>query len=314
MNVRKLLAVISENWPAKVLSIALALIIFMFHKISILEHRFFSAPLHIEIDSHIAPASIHQRTVRINVRGEASFVRSLAEDDIEAFVDLRGRGRGTHRVRVQVRKRDNAFTAETLEIRVDPQEITLTLDSKISRFVSVKPTTRGSVRAGHELVSFSLNPSQVLVDGPADLVSAILDFSTEAADLEGRSGDFSVMLPIVNDNPLINIRGTTMTEFTASVRQIMGIANFNALPIRSVGLDQRFAADIDVRLGAVRLGGNQQELERYTPVDNLLVIDFSSITQPGIYTLPVSVNLSPGFSLLYQYPERVRVNVRSSNF
>ena len=106
LNGRKLLARAAENWPAKVLSIALAIILFVFHRMSMLEDRFFSVPLNLEINSNLVPASSYPRMVRVSLRGDANSIYPILEDDIEAYLDLtRYTDRGHYRAPVQVRKK-----------------------------------------------------------------------------------------------------------------------------------------------------------------------------------------------------------------
>lgn len=311
MDTRKLLAKVAENWPAKVLSIALALTFFVFHRMSTLEERFFSAPLRVEIDPNILPASTYPTMIRITVRGETASIRSLAETDIEPYIDLKGKGRGIYRTPVQFRKKGAAQDLEPLEIRVDPLEISLTLDNKISKYISLQANTRGSPKPGYELVNFTLNPSQVILDGPSDLMSTITEFSTDFIELDGRSEDFSIMVTILNPNTLMTIRGNAMTEFHASIKQIMRLEHFEGLPISIIGLPEMFVADLEVKTGMVRLEGSQEALEQYSPPASLLRLDGSSISKAGTYTLPVTVQLAPGFTLLRQEPETVTVHIKN---
>jgi hypothetical protein len=311
LDTRKFLAKVTENWPAKVLSIALALTFFVFHRMSTLEERFFSAPLQIEIDPNILPASAYPKMIRITIRGETPSIRSLAETDIEPYIDLKGRGRGIYRAPVQFRKKGAAQDLELLEIRVDPLEISLTLDNKISKYVSLKANTRGSPKLGYELVTATLNPSQVILDGPSDLMTSITELSTDFIELDGRSEDFSIMVNILNHNTLVTIRGNPMTEFHAAIKQIMRLENFEGLPISIIGLPERFVADLEIKTGMVRLEGSQQDLEQYIPPDSWLSLDGSSITREGTYTLPVTVQVAPEFILLRQEPETVTVHIRN---
>lgn len=311
MDFNKLLAKVAKNWPAKVLSIALALIFFEFHRMNIMEERFFSAPLQVEIDPTMVPASLYPKMIRVSIRGDTAKIRSLAETDIEPYIDLKGKGRGIYRAPVQFRKKGAAQDLEPLEIQVDPLEISLTLDNKISKYVSLRANTRGSPKSGYELVTFTLNPSQVILDGPSDLMTRVEELSTDFIELDSRSEDFSIMVTILNPNSLTAIRGNAMTEFHASIKQIMGLENFDGLPIRVRGLPERFTADLEVKTGMVRLEGSQQSLDQYKPPDSLLWVDGSSISQGGTYTLPVTVQAVPGFTLLRQEPETVTVHIKN---
>jgi YbbR domain-containing protein len=309
LDSRKLLAQIAENWPAKVLSIALALILFIFHHMNTLEERFFSVPLLVETQGNVIPASAYTRMIRISVRGDAARVRSLLEEDIVPYIDLRGKEKGIYRVPVQVRTNGTAQGLEPLEIKVDPLEISIVLDHKVSKYVPLTGTTRGGPQKGYELVSFTLTPSQVVLEGPADEMSGISELFTDFIDLDGRSEDFSIMVNIVNREPLVVIQGNGMTEFHGVIREIIGLETFTNLPIRVDRLSERFNAELEVRIGSIRLEGSQHALEQYQASASFLYVDASSITEPGTYTLPVVVPSIPNLTLSRKDPERVRIQV-----
>jgi YbbR domain-containing protein len=314
LNGRKLLAKAAENWPAKVLSIALALILSVFHRMSTLEDRFFSAPLTVELSPSLTPASSYTRMIRVTLRGDANSIFPILEDDIEPYVDLRKYStEGSYRVPVQVRKKGTAVGVEPLEISVEPVEISLELDRKISKYMPITANIRGSPETGYDLGSYTLSPTQVIVDGPMNILEDISELYTDFIDLEGKTGDFSVVVNILNRDPLLAIRGTGTVEFRGFVQRLVPVRNIDAVPIAVNGLDPRFTADLTVKAGSVRVEGSQSELDGFLPPENFLSVDCSLLSGPGVYTLPVSVNLPSSFNLVRMEPREVNVTVTSEN-
>jgi YbbR domain-containing protein len=314
LNGRKILAKAAENWPAKVLAIALALILFVFHRMSTLEDRFFSAPLTVELSPSLTPATSYTRMIRVMLRGDANSIFPILEDDIEPYVDLRKySAEGSYRVPVQVRKKGTALGAGPLQISVEPVEISLELDRKISKYVPITANLRGNLGTGYDLVSYTLSPTQVVVDGPMNILGGISELYTDFIDLEGRTEDFSVVVNILNRDPLLAIRGTGTTEFRGFVRRMVPVRSIDAVPIAVNGLDPRFAADLTVKTGSVRVEGLQRELDRFTPPENFLSVDCSLLSGPGVYTLPVNVNLPSSFNLVWREPQEVDVTVTDKN-
>ena len=131
MNARNLLAGTVKNWPAKVLSIVLAIILFVFHRMSTLETRSFSAPLNIESNGPLMPSGSYTQTIRINLRGEANSIYPIPEDDVEVYVDIgKIKNPGTYTVPVQWRRKGAAQRVEPLQITADPADIILVLDQR----------------------------------------------------------------------------------------------------------------------------------------------------------------------------------------
>ena len=221
MNSAKLIARITEKWPVKVLSLAAALIISVFYRMNTLETRFFSAPLRIESNETLIPASSFASSVRVSLRGEADGIQPILEEDIEAFIDLgRYTSEGNYRVPVQIRKRGSALGVEPLEISVLPIEIPLLLEQKIRRNVPVFPVLQGTVADGYELTYQALIPASVVAEGPRSVLDNHIEFSTEIINLDRRYDDFSIMVNIINENPLISIHGNMMLEFRGSIGRI----------------------------------------------------------------------------------------------
>jgi len=221
LNRSRLFTIITEKWPVKVLSLAAAVIISIFYRMSSLETRFFTVPLLVESSDTLLPANSFPRSVKITARGEAEGIQPILAEDIEAYIDL-GRyvNEGVYRVPIQIRKKGTALGVEPLEVSVVPVDIQLLLEQKITRNVNVFPVLRGSVAEGYELTRQSLNPASVIVEGPRSMIDNHIEFNTEAIDLDRRNDDFSVMVNIKNDNPLLFIHGSNILEFHGSISRI----------------------------------------------------------------------------------------------
>ena len=128
MNVKKLFIKFAANWPVKVLSIALALILFVFNRMNTLSTRSMSVPLLVETGFSLIPVNPYQGNIRVNLRGEDIIINSIIDSDIEAYIDLTGYNtEGTVNAPVQIRKKGSAIGVEPLEITVSPLEIAVEL-------------------------------------------------------------------------------------------------------------------------------------------------------------------------------------------
>lgn len=289
MSIRKIAAKMAENWPAKVLSIGLAIIIFVFHRMSTQEERFFSVPLSIDRSGPLVPAASYPRMIRVNLRGEPASVFSIMENDIEVYIDMnRLEQPGVYTVPVQWRKRNTIQGGEPVQITVDPMEITLSLDHRITRTVPVTADLRGQIDTGHTMTWHSLNPAQVVIEGPAALISGVPEIFTEVINLAGRRNDFSQVAAILNPDPLVIILGSGTTEFRGSVAQIIPVRNIANVPIAITGLMEGLAGELEIAAANIRLeGGSQAALDAFVPGADFLQVDASGIEQPGTYILRV---------------------------
>jgi YbbR domain-containing protein len=167
LNTKKLLLGLAENWPAKVLSVALALILFVFHEMSTLTTRTIIVPLAVETNPALALSGSYPRNVRVRLRGESEGIKAIIDNDIEAYVDFnRHESEGQYRAPVQIRRKGSALALEPLEITVTPLEVSVSLDKRINKTLPLTASIQGNAAVGFELVSHSVLPAEIVVSGP----------------------------------------------------------------------------------------------------------------------------------------------------
>ena len=310
MNWRKFFTGAVENWPAKVLSIGLAIIIFIFHRMSTLEARFFSVPLDIENSGTMMPSDSYPRTIRVSIRGEANSIYHILEDDIEVYVDMENINTpGRYILPVQWRKKGTALGVEPLQISVDPMEIVFLLDHRISKLVPIAAGFRGQLDSGYSMAYYSLNPSQVIVDGPAERVDTISELFTEFIDLDRRRSNFTMNVDILQRDPLVVIRGSTTTEFTGMISRIIPVRNITGLPISISGVREGFTAELETGTAGIRLEGESQSaVDQFEAPPGFLTVDCSYLDEPGVYTVRIIAETAENVSLRID-PAEVRIRL-----
>lgn len=308
---RKFFLRLISNWPAKVLSIALALVLVLIYRVSMLSTRTLTVPLTVETNYTLIPASHFPASVRVTLRGESDGISSITENDIEAFIDMaKNEEEGSYRSPVQIRRRGNAVGLEPLEISVNPVEVSIDLDRRTNAVLPLVTPVQGTVASGFDLVSHSANPAEVSVSGPVGLMENISELATSPVNLEGRNSDFSVTVTIVNPDPLLSVSGSGIAEFSGTIRPTVPVRTIEGLPITVSSLSPDFAIDTPNRTGSVRIEGNWSQLDTFRPQPGFLSVDASGITRPGTYVLPVTVNLPNGFILIRQDPVNLSLTVR----
>ena len=310
MNRKRLIVKLAENWPAKVLSLGLAIILFMFHRMSRLEERFISVPLQIESMSSLMPSGSFPKMIRVTLKGEANSIYPILESDIEVYVEMEKYNTpGSYKVPVQWRKKGTALGVDPLQITVDPVEINFNLDYKLSKFIPIAPDFRGKVDSGFIMTSHSLNPNQIIIDGPANLMVNLTELYTEKIDLDGRRSNFSVTVNIIQRDPLVVIRGSGTSDFHANISRIIPVRNILNVPIVVTGLRKGLAGEPEIKTGNIHLEAeNHEEVARFVPPPDFLKVDCSGISEPGNYVLRVIAD-NIGDIRVRADPEEVKVRV-----
>ena len=225
---------ITDKWHVKVLSVAAALMFSVFHRMNMLETRFFTVPLRVETnktDTVLIPANPYAQVIRVSIRGESGVIYPILEDDIEAYIDLdKYSNEGVYKVPVHIRRKGSALSVVPLEISAEPAEIQLKLEERYNRNIPVVPVFNGLVASGYELTSQTVIPASVVAAGPRSIMESIYEFNTQTIELDGRYDDFSVIVNIANNDPLIVIYGTRMIEYRGTIRRIMRSAPGRTAP------------------------------------------------------------------------------------
>ncbi len=286
---------ILENWPAKILSFAAAVLLFSFHQLNRLEERPLAIPLRVERNEDMSPSSPYPRTVRVVLKGEANSIFAVQEGDLEAILDLSGlHAEGVYRVPVTIEKRGSALGIDPLEIRIDPSEVAVALEQRLVRSVPIVPSFRGFLDSGYELASSELIPQTAEIEGPATLVRKATDVTTEFVELSGRSEDFSVTVRLQRRDPLLSFTGSETVEFRATIRKAVAYRSFEGLGIKIEALADGLSVSGEIPPGTLRVVGSRNDLSFLVPPEDVLYADLSFISGPGVYTVPVGVRVPEG--------------------
>jgi hypothetical protein len=298
------------DWPAKILSLAAAVLLFLFYRINTMEERFFTVPLKVDPPAGLAVARPYPRSVKVTLRGREDSIYSLLEDDVEAYADFGGTGggEGQFRVPVRVARKGGTANAEPLEIRVEPNEVSLTLEAELKRTVDVEPRFAGAPALGFELIQYTLTPGRVEISGARSVVSPVSTVQSDTIDLAGRTGDFSVEVGILHDNPLIHYPRDAVFVFRGIIREAVIIKSFDDVDIISLDLPPTLRLASLLPKGSIRLQGTQLAIESLAPDQLRLDVDCSRIPGPGTYTLPTSPDIPPDFVVLKYEPRELTLS------
>jgi YbbR domain-containing protein len=274
-----------------------------------------SIPLAIETSSSLTPASAYPQNVRVSLRGEDDSIKSIADGDIEAYVDFtRYEDEGQYSAPVQIRKKGSALGIEPLEITVNPLKITVHLDRRTTKIFPLAAQLRGRVADGFDLVSYTISPLEITVVGPLASLELVEEIETDPIDLDGRSNDFTIQVSITNPSALFVLRGNGTAEVSCVIRPSVTVRSIEGIPITIVALAPALEADMGGRTGSVRLEGSESLLDDFQPPPDFLTVDCAGIVEPGTYTVPVLIDLPADFLLNRREPEEIILTVTHKGY
>jgi YbbR domain-containing protein len=195
------------------------------------------------------------------------------------------RSAGVYREEVKVARKGTALNVEPLEINVDPQEISFTLEPLAERHVNVVPDIRGSPAYGYELAQAVVTPQNVVIRGARSRVQGVTALSTELIDLTGRTGSFASKVKIILPNTLVRLAGEPLADFRATVQESMVTRTVDAVALASIDLSSRFALKSPPAPGSVQISGAQLAVDAVRPEQMRLLLDCSSVKRVGQFTV-----------------------------
>ncbi|MCK5153166.1 MAG: hypothetical protein KAQ93_02310 [Spirochaetales bacterium] len=314
MKLRAVLERSLHNWPVKIISIAAALLLFLFYRVSSLEERFFNVPLVLTFHENYIPAENVPETVRIIIRGRNEDIKLVLEDEIEASVDFSEYGReGRFRKPVQIKKKGFAMDISSLEIRVEPRELSLLIESLMVKTLEVIPSVIGYTEKGYELIQNFITPSSVEVFGSRSKIENLEKIYTEEIDISSKIDDFTTRVRLKKPDSSLSFSGGDIVEFSASIKPVTVVRSMLGVDIIAIDLDSNYKIAEFQGIYSMEIQGKILELEKYLPEDFRFTIDCSTLRKPGQYYLPVIPDVPAGILVLNYEPKEIRVNVMENN-
>ncbi|MDA3947614.1 MAG: CdaR family protein [Spirochaeta sp.] len=310
MQIRNAFSRIVRNWPAKILSLAAAILLLVYHDISRLEERFVTVPLQLELNEELVPASSYPRQVRLQIRGESEQVFRIVAEDLRAYLNLRRFSEeGEFTAPVQIERRGAAAGTGTLEVTAEPDAVVIRLEERLLKSLEVVPATSGFPPSGYELIQLIMTPSSVEVEGPRSVLEEVNQVTTEDVDLSNRREDFTERIRLVPPDPLVLFPGGDIVEIRGLIDEAVVLQTFEPVELIVTGLPADLAVEQDIPTGLIRVQARQVELEEVTAGDLQLTVDASQIEEPGTVRLPVRPVVPSGFVVLRYEPTSVQLRV-----
>ncbi len=309
MTGKQLFERVFSNWVVKILSVAAAVVLFLFHRIGSLEERFLSVPLEYRVDERLVATEVSAESARVDIRGSGDEIFLVLADDIVAYVDLTSyTSEGIFKSPVLLEKKGTAETVD-VEMIVDPLEVTVTLERKVEKELPVVPQMLGYPPAGYELVRYLVVPVTMIVSGPRSSLQDLDRLETEEIDLTGRKADFSVSVQVQRPDKFIVFSGSPAVEVRGFIKEVVVEKTFETVPIEYINLPETLVLVEPPLFGSLHLSGPELLVESLRAVDLKLEVDCGKLTKPGVYELPVSAPLPSGLVLLTEQPTVVNIRV-----
>lgn len=295
------------RFPAMVLSVLIAVTAFFVHRVSSVEERFLSVPVEFKMPDNLISRNPLPEKVRLTLRGERDEIYSVIPEDITVYADFTSvRVPGEHTVALRLVKSGSASNAN-VEYLLEPSSVRVELAEKLSKTLEVVPRFVGVPAPGFSQVGYTVSPSYVLVEGPADVLEGINSISTEQIDLSSKKSDIVSKVRLVLPAPGVVVPGGNVVDLIVNIRELVEQKEFNNLDVVFIDLAPGLSVDSEVESGYMLVQGNKTRIEGLLAVDLQLVVDCSSVSAAGFYEFSVIPRAPEGIAVLDYSPRRISV-------
>lgn len=191
---------ITRDWPLKLVSLVLALVLWLL--LVPAEKIFSEKSLTIPLETRNVPAGLEiverpASTIDVTIRAPKRVLNEVSPSSLAARVDLE---------RASVHQQEYALNASTIDvppgaqvIMISPSKVTIKLEKTVQATLPVHATLRGKPAPGYRITRIEIDPGQITIQGPESRIKAADAAMTGPVDVSGLTEstvfDADIILP-----------------------------------------------------------------------------------------------------------------------
>jgi YbbR domain-containing protein len=205
-----------ENWPIKLASLLLAVSLWFYVTSKGKTEMSLTVPLELRnIPQGMAVVGDVPGAVEARFQGQERALRDIAAGKkVVGAIDLSLVKEGENIIRISpddIRKPSGVTVTH-----IAPYEITVKLDRIVRRTIRLRPVLSGKPAAGYRLVSVSVSPPRLTLEGPLSSLGTLTALRTMPIDIKGMKEPVTVA-------PRIDYRGSPVKVVEPDVYITIGI-------------------------------------------------------------------------------------------
>ena len=302
MNIKQLFEKATNQWLIKVLCFVVALLLYFFFQLQQTEKKVIPVNLTVVSDGLMLPVSSYPKHIKVSVRSTPQNLVQVNEGSITAILNINHYTvPGVYDVPVSIDLVPEVLLLDPLEIQVEPDSVSLTLDEKTFAYVPVTPSLSGVLPRGYELGTVNVSPTSLKVSGAQSMVSQIRSLLTDEVSLDNHTVSFEKTVNIEKVTSLVSVTGSPIVRVSVEINPLKTTREFTDVPVYYSYVPKNIVIQTPAPTVSYKVSGPQLVVEALNIGDFTVQADCSRVTHPGEYELP----------LLYMLPSTVTVSDKS---
>ncbi len=211
-----MLKLVTENWTLKLLSLAFALILWMF----IMGERHlevgYTVPLELQkLSRDLVIANQVPSLIDVRISGPRTLLMKVSPSDISIAVDLSDLKPGLTSFK---RLEERLNLPNGLRVtRVSPSFVDIRLERRKEKAVPIKVVLAGDPDPGYRIAGLKTTPEKVEISGAESELKKISEVMTEPIDLKGVTESFSQIVPLTYERTYTNFVDEKTAEIHVAI-------------------------------------------------------------------------------------------------
>lgn len=303
-----------DNWPVKLLALVAAIFLYAFYQVTNLKSETFAIPLTVVSNGEFISVEEVPKNIRVQITGLQKDISQLDSRDFSASIDLSYyTSPGNYSASVNLQPSADVVAIEPLQVKVKPQNIPVKLEQRVVKYVNVSPVLIGETNEDFEVKSVSVIPSVVPVLGPKSILSTIKEIQTNPVSIEDMTSSLTTEQTLYNRNKMITVDYDEKVSVSIDIAPILMEKTYESVPLSVLFPTDGLDVVLPIEFVTVVLSGNQKELKEYEIPFASVYVDCSTITEPGVYTLPIQTYLLRNFTVNAIIPKEISVEITENS-
>jgi YbbR domain-containing protein len=210
---------LSHNWPAKLLSVFFALILWFFVTGEQTAEVGFAVPLELKnIPKGMMVVNDIPTLVDLRINGPRTILSTLRPSDILLSIDLKGAKKGVTTFR-RLEERISIPTALKIT-RLSPSTLDVSLEKIQEKLVPVKIVFSGKPAKGYRIDNVEIEPGDVFVQGAKAELKKILAVKTVPVDIQDAKEEISTSVQLDFGGKYTSLKQTKSVKIRVTFKKV----------------------------------------------------------------------------------------------
>jgi YbbR domain-containing protein len=278
---------ITHNWYIKLLSLALAAILWVYVNSIQEKERFLTVPVEVRnVSEDYLLSSELPEFVQLVLRGRDESLSLVNEGDVIAYIDLETNLEGETKKIVKVERRGIPRGVSIKEI--SPRLVDIQLDQAIRKSVKVVPVIVTDLPDGYSFEKFLIEPPAVEIQGPASIIETVESVNTRKVDIANMTETTVLEIELETGSDKITLVRDLPVSIKIFIREEFVLKRVSNVVVYPVNVAEGLIPDLGEQEVSVLIK-LPKRLESGFKNDQVYVyVDCVEIGETGDYLLPVT--------------------------